>query len=242
VTAPPWSSSPSNSPHSPPRNIIVKLPALEPGIAAMEELTYRGISVNATVSFTLPQALAVGAAIERGLQRREAEGLDISAMGPVCTIMCGRLDDWLKVSAEREQVTMDPGYLEWAGVAVFKKAYAMYVERGYRTRLLSAAFRNHMHWSEFVGGDVVISPPFGWQVRLNASGITAEPRMGEPVRPLVVETLHAKLPEFRKAYDEDGLSLPEFAEFGSSRRTMRQFLAANAELEAFVRDVLVPEA
>ena len=29
-----------------------------------------------------------------------------------------------------------------------------------RTRLLSAAFRNHMHWSQFIGGNVVISPPF----------------------------------------------------------------------------------
>ena len=45
-------------------------------------------------------------------------------MGPVCTIMVGRLDDWLKVAMEREAVTTDPGHLEWAGVAVFKKAYA----------------------------------------------------------------------------------------------------------------------
>ena len=86
-----------------------------------------------------------------------------------CTIMVGRLDDWLKVVAEQENVTVDPGYLEWAGVAVFKKAYQMFCERGYRLRLLSAAFRNHMHWSEFIGGDVVISPPYAWQLRFNAS-------------------------------------------------------------------------
>src|SRR5260221_3632793 len=73
--------------------------------------------------------------------------------------MVGRLDDWVKVVAEKENITTDPGYLEWAGVAVFKKAYQIFKERGYRTRLLSAAFRNHMHWSEFIGGGVVISPP-----------------------------------------------------------------------------------
>ena len=71
-------------------NIIVKIPATAAGIVAMEEATYRGISINATVSFTVPQALAVGAAVERGLKRREAEGLDVSTMGPVCTIMGGR--------------------------------------------------------------------------------------------------------------------------------------------------------
>src|SRR4029077_10982565 len=108
---------------------------------------------NATVSFTLPQALAVAEAVERGLTRREKAGKDISRMGPVCTIMVGRMDDWLKVLAEKHQITIEPGHMDWAGVIVFKKAYKLYRERGYRLRLLAAAFRNHMHWSELVGGD-----------------------------------------------------------------------------------------
>src|SRR4051795_9813567 len=141
-------------------NIIVKIPATEIGIAAMEEATYRGVSINATVSFTVPQAVAVAEAIERGLQRREAEGHDVASMGPVCTIMVGRLDDWLKSVATRDGITVDPEVLEWAGVAAFKQAYRIFGERGFRTRLLSAAFRSTKHWSEFVGGDVVISPPF----------------------------------------------------------------------------------
>src|ERR1035438_5570455 len=81
-------------------NMIVKIPATRAGIPAMEEATYRGISINATVSFTLPQAIAVAGAVERGLARREKEGLDIRFMGPVCTIMVGRLDDLLKVLLE----------------------------------------------------------------------------------------------------------------------------------------------
>lgn len=221
-------------------NIIVKIPATKAGVEAMEEATYRGVSINATVSFTVPQALAVGAAIERGLQRREAEGLDVATMGPVCTIMVGRLDDWMKVAAEKQKVTLDPGYYEWAGVAVFKKAYGIYRERGYRTRLLSAAFRNHMHWSEFVGGDVVVSPPFAWQKRFQTSGIVPTPRIDVPVDPRIVDALYDRLGEFRKAYDADGLSPEEFDTYGATRRTLRQFLAANNELEALVRDVVVP--
>src|SRR5512146_2728091 len=83
-------------------NMIVKIPATAAGIPAIEEATYRGISINATVSFTLPQCIAVAEAVERGLRRREREGKDISTMGPVCTIMVGRLDDWLKVVMEKE--------------------------------------------------------------------------------------------------------------------------------------------
>ena len=50
-------------------------------------------------------------------------------------------------------------------------------ELGYRIRLLSAAFRNHLHWSEFIGGDVVISPPYNWQLRYNASDVEVVSRI-----------------------------------------------------------------
>src|SRR6202171_1477627 len=97
-------------------NMIVKIPVTKAGIGAIEEATYRGISINATVCFTLPQCIAVAEAVESGLKRREKEGEEIVTMGPVCTIMVGRLDDWLKVLAEKNNVSVDPGYLEWAGV------------------------------------------------------------------------------------------------------------------------------
>src|SRR5260370_15229559 len=77
-------------------NMIVKIPVTRAGIPAIEEATYRGISINATVSFTLPQSIAVAEAVERGFKRREQKGKDITAMGPACTIMMGRLDDSLK--------------------------------------------------------------------------------------------------------------------------------------------------
>jgi len=222
-------------------NMIVKIAATHAGIVAIEESTFRGFSINATVSFTLPQAIAVAEAVERGLKRREAKGLDISTMGPVCTIMVGRLDDWLKVQMEKHNLSVDPGYLEWAGVAVFKKAYAIYRERGYRLRLLSAAFRNHMHWSEFIGGDVVISPPYSWQVRYNASDIEVTPRIGNPVDEKIVDTLLRKFPDFERAYTENGLTHEEFDTFGSTRRTLRQFIAACAELNGVIRDVMLPD-
>lgn len=221
-------------------NMIVKIPVTKAGIAAIEEATAAGISINATVCFTLPQCIAVAEAVERGLKRREMQGKDISTMGPVCTIMVGRLDDWLKVQAEKDMITTDPGYLEWAGVAVFKKAYRIFRERGYRIRLLSAAFRNHMHWSEFIGGEVVISPPHKWQVRFNASNIEVISRIDNPVSLEIVDDLLLKFPDFERAYNEGGLSSEEFDAFGATRRTLRQFIAACHELPAVIRDRMLP--
>jgi transaldolase len=146
----------------------------------------------------------------------------------------------MKAVAEKEGVLVDPGYFEWAGVAVFKKAYRLFKERGYRTRLLSAAFRNHMHWSQLVGGDIVISPPHAWQARINASGMAAVPRIDEPVDPRIVGELQERFPEFRRAYTEGGLAVDEFDGYGATRRTLRQFIAAVADLDALVRDFVVP--
>jgi transaldolase len=221
-------------------NMIVKIPVTRAGIPAIEEATYRGISINATVCFSLPQCIAVAEAVERGLQRREREGKPIAAMGPVCTIMVGRLDDWLKATAEKQGIILDPGYLEWAGVAVFKKTYRIFKERGYRVRLLSAAFRNHMHWSELIGGDIVISPPYAWQRRFNASDIQVQNRIHDPVDTKIVNEIEKKFLDFRRAYYEDGLSVEEFDSFPPTRRTLRQFIGACSELEALIRDFLVP--
>ena len=223
------------------KNIIVKIPVTSEAIAAFEEATYQGVSINATVSFSVAQTIAVAEAIERGLKRREAEGKDISQMGPVCTIMVGRVDDWVKVGAEKMGAKVDAEILEWAGVAVFRHAHKVYTERGYRTRLLSAAFRNHMHWSEIIGGDSVISPPYAWQVKINELGITPNLNsVNEPIEARILDPLLENFPEFRKMYDVDGLKVEEFTHFGATLRTLRGFLQSVNDLESFVRDVTVP--
>ena len=220
-------------------NMIVKIPVTKAGVEAIEEATYGGISINATVSFTLPQAIAVAEAVERGLSRREREGKDISTMGPVCTLMVGRLDDWLKVVTEKEDIIAGPEAVDWAGVAVMKKAYRIYNERGYRLRLLSAAFRHHRHWSEFIGGNVVISPPWQWQMRYNASDVTVENRMDKPVDPAIITELEKKFTDFRRAYDEKGMTLEEFDGFGATVRTLRQFSQATTDLILNIRDMML---
>ncbi|MEP6640030.1 MAG: transaldolase family protein, partial [Chloroflexota bacterium] len=206
----------------------------------MEEATYRGVSVNATVSFSVAQAVGAAEAVERGLRRREADGLPVESMGPVITLMMGRLEDWLRVQSERDGIVADPTALPWSGVAVFKRAYAEFQSRGLRARLLGAAIRHHFHWSELIGGDVVITIPASWQRRFNASDIEVRPRMDDPVDPVVVEELRARFPDFVRALEPDGLSSDEFDTFGPTARTLRAFVGSYHELLHQVGDALVP--
>lgn len=221
-------------------NVIVKFPTTRAGVAAMEEATYRGISVNATVSFSVAQAIAAAEAIQRGIDRREADGLSTEAMGPVVTIMMGRLEDWLRVLTERDGIVADPMALPWSGVAVFKRAYARFRERGYRARLLGAAIRHHLHWSELIGGDVVITLPPVWQRRFNASDLEVRPRIDDPVDPAIVAELGARFPDFVRAYEPDGLAVEEFDSFGPSARTLRAFVASYHDLLHVVSEALIP--
>jgi transaldolase len=217
-------------------NMQVKIPVTAAGIAAIEQATFLGVSVNATVCFTVPQAIATAEAIERGLNRRSAQGQSIKEMSPVCTIMIGRTDDWMKVIAQREEINIAPEYLNWAGIACLKKAYAIFRQRGYRARLLAAAYRHLGHWSELIGGDIVLTIPYEWQLKINASDIEVKERMSMPVASEIVDALYTNIPDFRRAYDEDGISNEEFDHFGATVRTLRSFIAATHELTGIVRE------
>ncbi len=222
-------------------NIQVKIPVTKAGLVAIEEATFRGVNVNATVCFTLSQAIAVAEAVERGLDRRTAQGLSTAEITPVCTIMIGRLDDWLKIVAKKEDIIITPGHLDWAGIAVMKKAYPIFRQRGYRARLLVAAYRHHMHWSALVGGDIIHTIPYQWQRLYNGSDIEVRPTMDEPVDPSVVAEIYRKFADFRRAYDEGGLSDHEFDTFGPTVRTLRNFIGSYHDLLACVRDVMLPD-
>jgi transaldolase len=221
-------------------NIIVKFPATTVGVDVMEEATYRGVSVNSTVSFSVAQAVAAGEAVERGLRRREAEGKPVDSMGPVITVMMGRLEDWLRVLTERDGIVADPSAVPWSGVAVFKRTVGEFRTRGLRARPLAAAIRHHLHWSELIGGDVVITLPAAWQRRFNASAVEVRPRMEDPIAPAILEELRRRFPDFVRAYEPDGLATADFDTFGPSARTLRAFVGSYHELLHQVMDALVP--
>ena len=219
-------------------NAQIKAPTSKAGVEAFEELTYRGISINATVSFTCAQAIAVAEAVERGLARREAEGLPTAEMHPVCTIMAGRTDDYLKAWVKQHDVLISAEALDMAGVAVVKNAYRLYQERGYRAKLLVAAFRNQHHWEGFIGGDIVLTITSDWQRKYNGSDVEIKNNIDTPVEPKLMEEL-MKLDEFKKAYLEDGLKPEEFEHYGAFLATMNQFLGGYDDLVRLIRSYMM---
>jgi transaldolase len=219
----------------------VKAPVTRAGVKAVEEATFHGISINATVCFTVPQALAVAEAVERGLDRRVAGGGAIDEMSPVCTIMVGRLDDWMKVIIKRDGIDINPAFADWAGIAALKKAYGIYKKRGYRARLLGAAYRHLGHWCELIGGDLITTIPYEWQLKINASDIEVVERMQNPVDAEIVDALYQEIPDFRRAYDEDGMQVEEFDGFGATVRTLRTFISSCHDLISQVRDFMLPD-
>ncbi len=221
-------------------NMQVKLPATAAGIRAMEEATFHGVSVNVTVCFTVSQAVTCAEAIERGLERRKNAGLPTEEMAPVCTVMVGRIEDWLDVIVKRDGVVADPGAIPWAGVAVFKRAYGIFRDRGFRSRLLAAAYRHDLHLTELIGADGVLTMTYDWQVRFNASDHVVRPRIDAPVDPGALQELCDRFPDFRRAWEPDGLSIEDFDTFGPTVRTLRGFIAAYHDLQTVVRDFMLP--
>lgn len=219
-------------------NSQIKAPASKAGIQAFEEMTYQGISINATVSFSVSQAIAVAEAVERGLNRRTEEGLSIDQINPVCTIMAGRVDDYLKDVVKREGLLVEPEILEHAGIAVVKNAYKIYREKNYRTTLLVAAYRNPYHWLDFIGGDLILTIPYAWQQKYNQSNYEIYSRIDEPISKETLQKLR-QLPEFVKAYDPNGLSEEEFEHYGAFKKTILSFLNGYDELCQLIRKYMV---
>ena len=119
-----------------------------------------------------------------------------------------------------------------------QNAYRIYKERGYRTKLLVAAYRNPYHWHEFIGGDIILTIPYEWQVKYNNSEFPVVETINTPVNAHYLEELK-KLEEFNKAYDENGLTPEEFEHYGAFVVTMQGFLKGYDELVHIIRSYMV---
>jgi transaldolase len=215
-------------------NIAIKAPATKAGIAAFEEMTAAGIRVNVTVSFSVAQAVAAAEAIERGLKRAK----NPDAIHPYITIMVGRVDDQLKRSAASKHIDADPTALEWGGVAVFKHAAEIFRERGYKSTLLAAAYRNQIQWSEIIGPDVLQSIPYGWWKKYDDAETTPRLSLNEPMDETILSEL-MKFDDFKQAYNEDGMTPDEFVSYGASINTITQFIEGYEGLLKDVRGLML---
>lgn len=201
-------------------NIVVKMPATRMGIRAYEECAALGFNVAATVSFTVPQVLAVGAAYQRGIERARAKGI-APGLG-IAVLMVGRLDDYLRDVMNDTDNDASEEDVIWAGTAAIKRAYQIFGERGYECTLMPAGCRGYYHVTELAGAKMVMS--IAPKIAVQLENITDfSERIAAPVAPGIITRLQT-MPEFVKAYEPDGMTESEFMTFGSCNRTLVQFI------------------
>jgi transaldolase len=73
-------------------NVMIKVPATEAGVPAIEELTARGINVNVTLLFSVARYEQVIDAYLTGLERRVARGDSIDGIASVASFFVSRVD------------------------------------------------------------------------------------------------------------------------------------------------------
>ena len=105
-------------------NVMIKVPATDAGIPAIEELTARGVNVNITLLFSVARYEQVIDAYVAGLERRAAGGLALDTVASVASFFVSRID----TKVDR---LLPPGSDLRGRVAIAnaQHAYALFLER-----------------------------------------------------------------------------------------------------------------
>jgi transaldolase len=119
-------------------NLLVKIPATDAGVPAIEEMTARGYSINVTLIFSLSRHRQIAEAYLRGLERLLAAGGDPRRVHSVASFFVSRVD----TETDRRLDQIDRADLKGRlGIANAKLAYRQYQElfTGERWETLAAA-------------------------------------------------------------------------------------------------------
>jgi len=107
-------------------NLMVKIPATRPGLAAIEDVIAKGHSINVTLIFSLARYAEVAESYIRGLERLVAEGGDPSKVASVASFFVSRID----TEADRriDEASGPPGLRGKLAIANARLAYEHYLE------------------------------------------------------------------------------------------------------------------
>ena len=201
-------------------NIAVKLPTVKAALPVIEELAARGIAVCTTLNFSVSQALAVGNAYMNGVAKAKKNNIDVKP----CFVVQqgGRLDEYLLDVATDNRIPVELSDIQNAGNAVCKKVYRLFKERNITAKIMPAGLRGVHHLAVMAGGDMVFSLQSRVQKMAIAENLPQVERMHEETPKETIDNLR-KIPEFVRAYEEDGLPENDFITFGVTQKTLSQF-------------------
>jgi transaldolase len=107
-------------------NLMVKIPATKPGLAAIEDVLAKGHSINVTLIFSLSRYAEVAESYVRGLERLVAEGGDPTKVASVASFFVSRIDT--EADARLERIGGQDALLGKLAIANAQLAYAHYLE------------------------------------------------------------------------------------------------------------------
>src|SRR5918911_1410356 len=118
------------------KNVMIKIPASQEGLPAIEECISRGINVNITMIFSIENYEQVAEAFIKGLEKRAAEGKSVDHIASVASFFVSRVDTAIDKDLEYkarhaespEEKARLEGMLGRAAIANAKLAYAKYKE------------------------------------------------------------------------------------------------------------------
>lgn len=206
--------------HSWAPNIAVKLPATAAGVEVIEHLAEEGIPICATINVSVAQAIAVAEAYERGKKKAIANGIK----PPLCIVVqqVGRLDDYLRDVAQDMKLGLDESVITMAGLAVAKRTYAIFEERGYDAVIMPAGLRGAYHLTEMAGGRLLYTINTRVQDMILEADPPQKEKIHNPVPQEIIDQL-MKIPEFVRAYEPDGMKPAEFITYGVTQKLLSQF-------------------
>lgn len=200
-------------------NFCAKIPVVAAGLEAIERLVAQNIPIIATEIMSVAQGVAAWEAYVNASRRH-------GRTPPLfVTHITGIFDEYLGKYVKENKVDIKEDILAKAGAAVAHKQYKIMRKRGYPGRMLGGGARNITHFTNMVGGQMDVTMNWKTFAELNSLSPKIENRLDEEYSMFVVEELRAKLPDFRRAYDDDGLSVAEFKDFGPVLHFRDSFVA-----------------
>ncbi len=209
-------------------NFMAKIPVIAGGCEAIEAIVAENIPICATEVFSISQAVHVCELYERAA--------DNSQKTPpfYVTHIAGIFDQYLAGVVAEQNIDIAPEVLQQAGCYVSRQEYRLLKERGYRTTMLGGGARGTHHFTELVGGDLHVTTNWSTSVEIMAADIPVVSRIDTETPAEVVAELTAKLPDFRKAVELDGLALEDFADYGPVQLFRNMFLDGYGKLLAAI--------
>jgi transaldolase len=199
-------------------NVIFKIPATRAGLVAIEDLLRRGKPVLATEMMSVAQTRAACEVYRRATR-------DGARPAFIVTHITGIYDEYLAGVARREAPELTAEDVDEAGLLVARRVRAEIDRQGLPIALMGGGARRLRHFTDMVGGDLLVTINPDAIESLVARDEPALPRFRSPSDPALIARLRAKLPDFRRAFDDDGIAPEEFESFGAVRHFLSMFIA-----------------